>query len=232
MNNNKPSIVLVHGAFADGSSWAHVIPLLQKEGYNVTAVQNAMVTFEDDIATTKRVIAAQNGPVVLVGHSYGGAVITTAAMGSPNVKALVYITAFGPDSGEGLAPMFEKYPAKITSSIVPDKAGFLYLDRSKFAETFAADVSEPERSVMAAVQRPIAGEIFGNQRFSTPAWKTIPSWYLVSTQDQSINPELQRMYAKRMNATTAEVSASHVPMISRPDDVAKLIKQAAEKCML
>jgi pimeloyl-ACP methyl ester carboxylesterase len=145
------------------------------------------------------------------------------------VKALVYIAAFAPDSGEALGPMYEKYPAKLRSDkyLTPDAAGFLYIDRPKFKEGFAADVPDTERNVMAATQRPIAGAIF-SQRFSTPGWKTIPSWYMVATQDNAINPDLERIYAKRMNAKTVEVKSSHVPMISHSAEVVKLIEQAAE----
>ena len=221
------NIVLVHGAFADGNTWSHVIPLLEKDGYNVIAVQNAMTTYADDVATTKPVIDAQKGPVVLVGHSYGGAVITGASVGSPNVKALVYIAAFGPDSGESIEKTYDTYPAKLHKYVTPDAAGFLYIERSKFKEGLAADVPDTERNVMAATQRPIAGSIF-SQQFSTPGWKTIPSWYMVATQDNAINPDLERMYAKRMNAKTVEVKSSHVPMISHPSRVAKLIEEAAE----
>lgn len=220
------TVVLVHGAFADGSSWSHVIPLLEKKGFNVVAVQNALKSFDDDVATTKRVVDAQKGNVILVGHSYGGAVITTAAVGSPNVKALVYIAAFAPDSGESLAPMLQKYPSKLGESLAPDSAGFLYIDRSKFKEAFAADVPDTERNVMAATQKPIFGAIF-NQQFSTPAWKSLPNWYMVATEDNAINPDLERLYAKRINAKTIEVKSSHVPMISHPAEVAKLIQEAA-----
>jgi pimeloyl-ACP methyl ester carboxylesterase len=222
------NIVLVHGAFADGNCWGHVIAFLERNGHRVTAVQNAMTTFADDIATTKRVIDAQKGPVVVVGHSYGGAVITGASVDSPNVKALVYIAAFGPDRGETLGKMYDKYPAKLVNEncLTPDAAGFLYIARSKFKEAFAADVPDTERGVMAATQRPIAGSIF-NWQFSTPGWRTIPSWYLVATQDNAINPDLQRMYARRMNATIVEVESSHVSMISHPADVAELIELAA-----
>jgi len=224
--NANTTIVLVHGAFADGSSWSHVIPLLEKQGFNVIAVQNALKSFDDDVATTKRVIDAQKGNVILVGHSYGGAVITTAAVGATNVKALVYIAAFAPDSGEVIGPMLEKYPSKLGESIVPDSAGFLYIDRSKFKDAFAADVPDTERNVMAATQKPIAGAIFA-QQFSTPAWKSLPSWYMVASEDHAINPDLERLFAKRINAKTVEVKSSHVPMISHPSEVAKLIEQAA-----
>lgn len=224
--STKPTIVLVHGAFADGSGWSKVIPLLEKDGYNVIAVQNPLTSFADDVATTRRVIDAQQGPVVAVGHSYGGAVITTAAVGAPNVKALVYIAAFAPDAGEVIGALLEKYPSPLGAALVPDAAGFLYIDRAKFKDVFAADVSDRERSVMAATQKPIKGEIFG-QKFETPAWKQIPSWYLVASQDHAINPDLERMFAKRMGATTREVNSSHVPFMSKPAVVVGIIEDAA-----
>ena len=223
----KPSIVLVHGAFADGSGWSHVIPLLEKEGYAVTAVQNPLKSFEADVETTKRVVASQTGPVVLVGHSYGGAVITAASVGASNVKALVYVAAFGPDSGEALGPLLEKYPSLIGAALVPDAAGYLYIDRAKFNEAFAKDVNPTEQRVMAATQKPINSVIFGHV-FGTPGWKTVPSWYLVASQDNAINPELQRMFANRMKAKTTEVAASHVPFISKPEATAKVILEAAK----
>jgi pimeloyl-ACP methyl ester carboxylesterase len=227
MSNPKPTIVLVHGAFADGSSWSKIIPVLEKDGYNVIAVQNPMAAFADDVATTRRVIDAQNGPVIVVGHSYGGAVMTNAATGAPNVKALVYVAAFGPDENESVGPLIEKYPSKLVTALVPDSAGFLYIDRAKFKEIFAADVSDTERSVMAATQKPIHGAIFG-QVFGKPAWKDIPSWFLVANQDQVINPDMERMFAKRMGATTREVNTSHVPFMSKPAAVIEMIEEAAK----
>jgi pimeloyl-ACP methyl ester carboxylesterase len=221
------TVILVHGAFADGSSWGNVIPILEKDGYDVIAVQNPLTSFADDVATTRRVIDAQTGSVVLVGHSYGGAVITSAALGAANVRALVYIAAFGPDAGENLQALLEKYPSKIGAALVPDAAGFLYIDRAQFKEAFAADVSDRDLSVMAAAQKPINSQIFG-QGYETPAWKEIASWYLLASDDQAINPELQRMFAERMGATTREVKASHVPFVSNPDAVAAIIKEAAE----
>ncbi|HEV8427815.1 MAG TPA: alpha/beta hydrolase [Pyrinomonadaceae bacterium] len=223
----KTSIVLVHGAFADGGSWGEVIPLLEKAGYDVTAVQNPLTSYADDVATTRRVIDAQENPVVLVGHSYGGAVITKAAIGATNVCALVYVAAFGPDNGENLQSLLQQYPSKIGAALVPDAAGFLYIDRSKFKEVFAADVSERDLSIMAATQKPISSQTFG-QVYEAPAWKDIPSWYLLATEDQAINPELQRMFAERMRATTHKVKASHVAFVSQPATVAKIIEEAAE----
>ena len=223
----KASVILVHGAFADGSSWGNVIPLLEKAGYGVTAVQNPLTSYADDVASTRRVIDAQQGSVVLVGHSYGGAVITKAAIGASNVRALVYVAAFAPDAGENLQSLLEKYPSKIGAALAPDAAGFLYIDRTKFKEAFAADVSERDLSVLAAAQKPINAQIFG-QVYETPAWKEIPSWYLVATDDQAINPTLQRVFSERMGATTREVNASHVPFVSNPTAVAEIIEDAAE----
>ena len=221
------TIILVHGAFADGSGWGNVIPLLEKRGFEVIAVQNPLTSFADDVATTRRVIDAQPGPVVLVGHSYGGAVITTAAVDRKNVQALVYVAAFGPDENENLQLLLEKYPSKIGAALVPDAAGFLYIDRKKFAEVFAADVSERDLSILAAAQKPISSQTFG-QKYDTPAWKNIPSWYLVANEDQAINPNLQRMFAERMRATTREVKSSHVPFVSNPETVAEIVAEAAD----
>jgi pimeloyl-ACP methyl ester carboxylesterase len=223
----KPTIVLVHGAFADGSSWERVIPILQRDGYTVIAVQNPLSSLALDVETTKRVIDAQQGPVVAVGHSYGGAVITGAAAGSSNVKALVYLAAFAPEAGEPIGAFGEKYPTpRFSKALRPDAAGFLYVDRAQFHDVFAADVPAADAQVMEAVQKPVSGSVFGA---SVPqaAWKTIPSWYLVSQDDQAINPELERFYAKRMGAKTTEIKASHVAFVSHPREVAQLIEQAA-----
>ena len=223
----KPSIVLVHGAWADGTSWQHVIPLLERDGYTVTAVQNTLTSLPDDIATTKRVIDAQKGAVIVVGHSYGGMVITGAAAGNPNVQALVYIAAFAPDAGDTLGALGAKYPASpLLQAVAPDAAGFLSINREKFRAVFAHDVSIAEALVMAATQKPIASVAF-EQAPDNIAWKTIPSWYLVSQEDQAIPPELQRFMAKRMGARTTEIKASHVPFISHPSEVVKTIEAAA-----
>ena len=223
----KPTIVLVHGAFADGSSWQHVIPIFERDGYNVIAVQNALASFAGDVETTKRVIDAQAGPVVVVGHSYAGAVITVAAAGNTNLKALVYIAVFAPDAGEPVTAYGDKYPAPpLNAALKPDAAGFLYIDRARFHEVFAPDVPAMEASVMAATQKPIAGSSFG-ATLDRAAWKTIQSWYLVAQDDQAINPDLERFYAKRIGATTTEIKSSHVPFISHPKEVARLIERAA-----
>ena len=225
-NNNKPSIVLVHGAFSDGSSWKRIIPIFIEEGFTVIAVQNPLKSLAEDVATTKRVIEAQKGDVVLVGHSYGGSVITDAAAGSDKVKALVYVAAFAPEAGESVGALLGKFPATaLGTSLAPDSAGFLYIDRSKFHGVFAEDVPEGEAAIMAATQKPINGAAFGEQT-GFAAWKTIPSWYIVTTQDHAVNPELQRFMAKRLGAQTTEVKASHVPFLSQPAEVAKVIKAA------
>ena len=223
----KTTVILVHGAFADGSGWGNVIPLLEQAGCDVIAVQNPLTSYADDVTTTRRVIDAQSGPVVLVGHSYGGAVITKAALGASNVKALVYVAAFAPDANENLQALLEKYPSKIGSALVPDAAGFLYIDRGKFKEVFAADVSERDLSILSAAQKPISSQTFG-QAYEAPAWKEFPCWYLIASNDQAINPELQRVFAQRMNATTREVSSSHVPFVSNPSAVVSIITEAEE----
>jgi pimeloyl-ACP methyl ester carboxylesterase len=223
----KPTIVLVHGAFADGSSWSKLIPILDGDGYNVIAVQNPLTSLADDIATTKRVIDAQGGPVVVVGHSYGGAVITAAAAGSAKVKALVYVAAFAPEVDEVLAAPGAKFaPPALSSALLPDAAGFLYVDRTKFHDVVCKDVPLADARVAAATQKPVSGSVF---TASVPggAWKTIPSWYIVASEDQAINPELERFYAKRIGATTTEIKSSHVPFLSHPRDVAKVIESAA-----
>src|SRR5262245_11436428 len=181
---DKPRIVLVHGAFADGTGWQHVIPPLEQQGYVVTAVQNPLTSLADDIATTKRVLdaEAQKGPVIAVGHSYGGAVITGAAAGNPNVKALIYIAAFAPEAGEAVAAFLEQYPSLLGSGTVADTAGFVFVNRDKFREIFAADVDDRAARVMAATQKPIFGGIFG-QSTEAAAWKNIASWYLLTTKD-------------------------------------------------
>jgi pimeloyl-ACP methyl ester carboxylesterase len=228
-STNRPRIVLVHGAFADGTGWQHVIPLLEEDGYPVIATQHPLTSLADDVATAKRVIdaEAQQGPVVVVGHSYGGAVITGAAANTPNVKALVYLAAFAPDAGEPVGAFLEQYPSLLGTGLVPDAAGFVYINRAKFDEIFAKDVDRTEARVMAATQKPISGQIFG-QAPTAAAWKSIPSWYLVAKQDNAINPELERFYAKRMGATTSEIVSSHVPFISHPKEVVKLIELAAQ----
>jgi pimeloyl-ACP methyl ester carboxylesterase len=225
---SKPRLVLVHGAWADGTGWQEIIPLLEAEGFPVIATQNPLTSIADDVAKTKLVIDAesQHGPVVVVGHSYGGVTISGAAAGNPNVKALVYLAAFAPDANEIAAAFLEQYPSLLGTALVPDAAGYLYVDRSKFREVFAGDVSRTKARVMAATQKPVNSHIFG-ESLDAAAWRDIPSWYLVSQQDNTINPDLQRFYAQRMGATTSEIDASHVAFISRPREVVRFIKRAA-----
>ncbi len=222
----KPSIVLVHGAFADASGWGRVITGLEKQGYTVTAVQNPLTSYADDVATTKRMIEAQPGDVVVVAHSYGGAVMSAAAAGNAKVKALVYVAAFAPDGGEVLGGLLEKFPNDVAKSFRPDAVGFVYIDRAAFHSVFCADVADGEAAVMAATQKPIHGSAFSAVA-EAPAWKTVPAWFIVASDDQVIHPDLERFFAKRMNATTLELKSSHVPFITKSDDVVKTIVAAA-----
>jgi pimeloyl-ACP methyl ester carboxylesterase len=226
--NTKPAIVLIHGAWADATGWQHVIPELLDAGYEVSAAQLPENSMDNDIATAQRVIDAQKGDVVLVGHSYGGAVITGAASDRKNVKALVYIAAFAPDAGETLEQVNGMFaPTQLLTSLVPDAAGFVSIDRSKFKEIFAQDVNRMEAQIMAITQKPIFAGIL-KEPMKAAAWKTIPSWYLVSAEDRVINPELERFFAKRMNAQTSEVQASHVSFISQPHETTRIILDAAQ----
>lgn len=224
----KANIVLVHGAFANASGWGPVIAQLQKDGYNVTAVENPLASLEGDVATTKRVIQAQTGPIIVVGHSYGGAVITGAAAGEPNVKALVYVAGYMPDAGETLGSLSEKFaPTPLRSALVPDAAGFLYVDRAKFHHAFCADLPESEARIMAASQKPLHNSTFA-ATLPVAAWKTIPSYFVLPTDDLTINPDLHRFVAKRAGSKVTEIKASHVVFISHAKEVAKVIEQAAE----
>ena len=222
------NVVLVHGAFADGSSWAKVITILQTQGYNVTAVQIPLTAFADDVAATNRALAQQTGPVILVGHSWGGVIITEAGM-DQKVVGLVYVAAFGPDAGEVVGDLGKPYPPPpaLTAPIV-DQQGFMTLPTDAVLKHFASDLPPAEARVVAATQRPINVSAFGT-RLSSVAWKTKPSWYIVSTLDGAIAPDLERFFAKRMKATTTELNASHVPMLSKPNDVATVIMDAAAK---
>jgi pimeloyl-ACP methyl ester carboxylesterase len=227
--SQKPAIVLVHGAFADASSWSKVIPLLQKDGYYVTAVQIPLTSLPDDVATTKRVIDAQKGPVVVVGHSYAGIVITDAAAGNSNVKSLVFVDAFAPDAGEVAGNVGVDFPpAPLATALIPDAAGFLYVDRAKVHDVFAKDMPEADARIIAVTQKPVNSSVFA-AKVTNVAWKTKPSWFIIGTADRAINPDLLRFYAKRMNAKITEIKgASHVPFLSHPREVVKVIESAAE----
>ena len=226
---SKPTIVLVHGAWADASGWYDVTLALQARGYKVVAVQNSLFSYAKDIETTKRVLDAQQGPIVVVGHSYGGAVITAAAAGNPNVKSLVYVAAFAPDSGEVIGGLLQRYPdLGLGKALAPDAAGFLYIDPAKYPDVFANGLPLPQARAMATAQKPIAGGALGEPLTVAPAWKTVPSWYVVGTQDRAINPELARFMAKRMNAHVTELPAGHLVFISRAQDVARIIESASQ----
>ncbi len=223
---DRPTVVLVHGAFADGSAWARVIPLLERDGYPVVAVQNPLTAFDADVANTRRVIDAQPGPVVAVGHSYGGAVITQAAAMSDKVRALVYVAALAPDAGETVGGLWERYRAPMAWARRTDAAGFVSLDPAKLRDVLARDVPEAETRVLAATQKPIHGSAF-RARLTAAAWRQLPSWFLVATEDRAISPGLLRFYARRARGATVEVASSHVPFLSHPVEVARLIARAA-----
>jgi pimeloyl-ACP methyl ester carboxylesterase len=220
------AIVLVHGGFVDGSGWEDVYKILKKDGYNVSVVQNATVSLADDVATTKRVIDAQSEPVILVGHSYGGVVVTEAG-NDPKVAGLVYITAFAPDAGESVSTLIANpVPGAPVPPILPPQDGYLFLDKGKFAASFAADVNKAKADFMANSQVPWGVGALGGA-VSTPAWKTKPSWYLVATDDKMIPPAAQRAMSKRAGSTVVEVKGSHAVYVSQPAAVAALIEKAA-----
>lgn len=220
------AIVLVHGGFVDGSGWEGVYKILKKRGFDVSIVQNATVTLPDDVATTKRVIDAQTKPVILVGHSYGGAVITEAGT-HPKVAAVVYITAFALDAGESVSTLIANPPPGApVPPILPPQDGFLALDREKFAASFAADVEPSKAQFMADSQVPWGvGALSG--AVSVPAWKSKPSWYLVATDDKMIPPPAQKAMSKRAGSTVVEVKGSHAIYVSQPEAVAAFIEKAA-----
>jgi len=218
------NVVLVHGAFADGSGWEAVSNILKKDGYTVSVVQHPETFYAEDVKFTKAVIARQSGPVVLVGHSYGGAIITEAG-NDPKVAALVYIAAFGLDAGESAASI-EKSVPPATTGIKPTDDGYFYIDPAVFAADFAADIPAAKAAFMAESQVLFSADSFTHV-VTVPAWKSKPSWYMVATADRSINPVQERMMAKRMGATTVEVNSSHCAYISHPKETARLIEDAA-----
>ena len=227
MNAIALSIVLVHGGFVDGSGWEGVTNILKKDGYAVTVVQNPTLSLEDDVAVTKRAIAAQKGPVLLVGHSYGGVVVTEAG-NDPKVQGLVYVAAFAPDKGESVSSLIKNPPPGApVPPILPPQDGFLFLDQAKFAASFAADVNPDKASFMASSQVPW-GLAALNGAVTEAAWKVKPSWYLVAQDDRMIPPPAQRLMSKRAGATVTEVPGSHAVYVSRPAEVAAVIEQAAE----
>ncbi|MFD3583116.1 alpha/beta fold hydrolase [Streptomyces sp. NPDC058683] len=226
MSAESRNVVLVHGGFVDGSGWQGIYDVLKRDGYNVSIVQNPTLSLEGDVAATRMVLDAQDGPVVLVGHSYGGAVISEAGS-HPKVAALVYIAAFAPDKGESVSTLIaDPPPGAPVPPILPPRDGFLFLDREKFADSFAADVPAELAAFMADSQVPWGLDAL-NGAVSEPAWRVKPSWYLVATDDRMIPPPAQRAMSERAGSTVVEVPGSHSVYVSRPDAVADLIKQAA-----
>ena len=221
------NVVLVHGGFVDGSGWEGVYKALKKDGYMVTIVQNPTISLGDDVAVTKRTLDLQNGPVILVGHSYGGVVITEAG-NHPKVAGLVYVAAFAPDKGESVAALIkDPPPGAPVPPILPPQDGYLFLDREKFAASFAADVSAEAAAFMADSQVPWGVEALSGA-IGQPAWKAKPSWYLVATEDKMIPPDAQRAMSKRAGSTVVEVKGSHAIYVSQPQAVASLVTTAAK----
>lgn len=221
----KTTVVLVHGAFADGSAWSKVIPLLQAKGMKVVSVQNPLSSLADDVAATRRVLDMQTGPVVLVGHSWGGVVISEVGQ-HERVKSLVYVAAFAPSEGQSVTDMAKDYPAPSGfSHLIADKEGFLTLSPEGVEKHLAQDVPAAQTRLMTATQGPVRGKNF-EEKVTVAAWKTKPSWYLVSERDHMIQPTLQKAMAKKISAHVVSLPAGHVPQLSRPADVAKLILAA------
>jgi len=221
------AVVLVHGGFVDGSGWEEVYKILKQDGYNVSIVQNPTISLADDVAVTKRVLATQSGRVILVGHSYGGVVITEAG-NDPTVAGLVYIAAFAPDKGESVSSLIkDPVPGAPVPPILPPVNGYLFLDKAKFAASFAGDVDSEKAGFMAESQVPWGVEAL-NGAITEPAWKTKPSWYLVTTEDKMIPPAAQRFMSKRAGSKVLEVAGSHAIYVSQPKAVADLIRTAAQ----
>jgi pimeloyl-ACP methyl ester carboxylesterase len=223
-----PNIVLVHGAWADGSSWSAVIEGLQADGYVVTAPQLPMTRLSEDVARLRQVLARQDGPTVLVGHSYGGQIITSLGADTPHVVGLVYIAGFGLDEGESIGALLSQGPpGPALAHLEVDERSFAWLPEDDFVAHFAAEVDPVKAKVMFAVQQPLHWSAL-EEVMGVPAWKSLPSWFLVAEGDQVIPPDAQRQFAARMGATTVEVPTNHVAMVSRPDEALKLIRSAAE----
>jgi pimeloyl-ACP methyl ester carboxylesterase len=225
------NVLLIHGGFVDGSGWQGVYDVLKQDGYNVSIVQNPTTSLADDVAVTRRMLATQDGPAILVGHSYGGVVVTEAG-NDPKVAGLVYIAAFAPDTGESVSALIKNPPPGApVPPILPPQDGYLFLDRSRFRESFAADVSAEAAAFMADSQVPWGLDAL-NGAVTEPAWKTKPSWYLVSTDDKMIPPDAQRAMSKRAGSTVVEVKGSHAVYVSQPKAVAELIAKAAHAVAL
>jgi len=223
------NVVLVHGAFVDGSSWNGVVAKLQQKGYHVSSVQNPLTSLADDVAATRRVLARQDGPTMLVGHSWGGVVITEAGANAPNVAGLVYIAAIAPDLQESAADLMKRAPPMPAGkSIAADATGFLWLDRAKYHADFAADVPENLTRVLSAAQQPIAAKAFG-ETVSQVAWKEKPSWYVLTTKDRAVSPEIEKFMAERMGAKVVPMASSHLAPVSHAGAIADVIDRAARE---
>ena len=223
-----PNIVLVHGAWADGSCWTDVIERLQAEDYNVTAPQFPETSLADDMARLRQVLARHTGPTIVAGHSYGGQIMTALGLDGPNVVGLVYIAAFALDEGESLGALLESGPpSPALKNLVVDEQGFGWLPEEDFVNHFAADVDPVKARIMHAVQQPIAMSAFQDV-MGKPAWKSHPTWYMVAANDEAIPPDAERQFAQHMGANTVEVPSSHLAMVSHPDEVARLIETAAD----
>lgn len=224
----RPDIVLVHGAWADGSCWSGVIERLQADGYHVTAPQFPLTSLADDVGRLRHVLELQTGPTIVAGHSYGGQIITALGTDAPNAVGLVYVAAFGIDEGESLGALLSQGPTPpALAHLVTDKQGFGWLPEDDFVRHFASGVDPVRARVLHAVQQPLAGSTFTDV-MGVPAWKSLPTWYLVATQDQAIPPDAERLFASRMGATTVEVPSGHLAMVSHQAEVATLIRTAAE----
>ena len=224
--SEQPNVVLVHGAWADGSSWSAVIESLQTRGFNVTAPQFPETSLADDVARLRHVLARQSGPTIVAGHSYGGQIMTALENDAPNVAGLVYIAAFGLDEGESLGALLGAGPpTPALAHLIVDEQNFAWIPEDDFVNHFAADVDPVKARVMYAVQQGLSMSTFEDV-MGVPAWRSHPSWYLVATNDEAIPPDAERMFAERMGATTVEVASSHVAMVSHPDEVTKLIEAA------
>jgi pimeloyl-ACP methyl ester carboxylesterase len=228
-NATKINIVLVHGLWADASSWSKVIPILQDAGHKVIAVELPLHSAADDVATVKRAIDLVGGPVILVGHSYGGFVITNAGYNNPNVKGLVYVAAFAPREGQSVStfpPLPKEFEGK--PLLIFDKGGFAYINPSLFHDFFVQDIDQAQANILAVVQKPANISGLVNVKSGPPAWKQLPTWYEVSEYDHAIPPAVERMFAKQMNATTIELPSSHASLVSHPTEIAQLILNATK----
>jgi len=223
--NERPNIVLVHGAWADGSCWSAVIERLQAQGYTVIAPQFPMSSLGADVSRLRQVLARQGGPTIVAGHSYGGQIMTALGTDASNVVGLVYIAAFGLDEGESLGALLAGPPPAAIAHLSLDQQGFFWIPEDDFVHYFAGDVEPAQAKVLHAVQQPLAASTF-NDVVGVPAWRSLPTWYLVAQNDQAIPPDAERMFAQRMGASTVEIPSNHLAMISHPDEVVGLIATA------